>query len=1653
MKKTIKRFFFYVAFLSLLVSCKNTYNNLLPKNEQQLLKLELENVERNTVGNASGINKKYVIIKVPKGTDVTRLIPQAVVSEQATLFPVTLRYMKEAFPEIDAVKIAEKIALSEEIKSIKELFFDLYSANPKFKVPPLIFPINFLSPVHFAVMGGMGNIEIYTVKVLYEDGTEPGTGVLPPGVPAEKNILRFSVENVQIGESLIKEKTVDFTVKADTEVRALIPQVEVSEGAVPIPVNEYYLQKTAEKMGLDYLNVITGLMTAQNQEAYLKALIAPIDISNFSLPLDKPIDFTNPVSFAILGKDKDVKLYRVTCTRDKNAAELTGFSFSKFNNPGLVKDGIISLNKEDKTIRADVFYPVEYSATEGFSLSCSLEFIGDEAKIEYKGTVYDHKDKMPFVPEKRQGQSDLGSAQAKLTIKFGAETAEYDVFINFKEDPDTVRSITDFRFEKFLNAEIKADSMASISNDGHEGTISATVLYTGAERPESLVPSFISGGKVSLNGIEQSPGSTPQDFRKTLSYLCTSKVGNYTRSYKVKITFIKTENAQAVLKSFKFPSHLNPALSKDAEGKIDELTNAVYLTVNYSQGSEPEYLTPEFSSTGIVTVNGITQSSGFSGHNFKYSVYYKVSAPDDPAVNKTYAVHVNFIFSQDSGCELSAFSIRAADNPTLSRDIEAYISSSNKIYALIPKEADITNIIPSFTARGKVSIGGIEQSSGVSPVNFSDTVEYTVTSENGFYTKVYFVTLQTAGDVIYVNPYAQGRNNGSTWQDAFTSLDLALQKIAELPAGNTAELWLTKNVRVQNKNFETASALIVRGGFEGSEAHHSLRNKENKTLFEDLSLSSIQSLRGTFIFDQINFSSHTQDFEPLAGLNLEEEAETVIEFENCLFNGTRISIDDGRVKMLKLKNIELDEESTLNLKYTSSTPRLNVKIEKAAFKGNLLNEGNFAESIEIADSVFKNHTGLKTLKCLAQNIKAENLTLEGSTLQGGPIQISGENIFTLKDSSLPLTSSIRVKNFNEGSIKIENSLLGSLNLEKEGSEIIKLKNFDLKDSYIGTIETGAGIISEKLAVNGRSVFTGKTGKSLTLPACSLTIKDAFFEGNIDTFCLAKDFRQIMETIPLHTEVDNLTASSLSCGYIEMRKKLLIPPFLELDLRNHYNDSHGYDNEPDDFNQDGTQSITNCNLEQFFIMSGHDINIDGIKLRGKREADIRYEMHRYSRSKKIAQFFIVKNEKTENGTLSIKNIDTECGWLRCISNDVIAENISCPSMSEFYGFERASVQNCNFKNLPYIEYRFHDPAYGGPYRVNSAAVYIMAKEVRFKDNTFENSGYFYQAKNRCVRISVCDKLDISGNKGLSLSLMTKNKIRLENQKFINFFLNSDFIHLHDGCLFSIDFSYNHSQRVDKAIKDMNRPDLNYHAFSKRYEKKDFVSSAHLKNCTFKGAVMIDDLRLSSDQSELPDKKIVFEDCEIDNYIYNQQYDTYLLTQKQHQIRTAIDTEIIRLETEAYISFNIHQGFGKLTIKDSTFGSKVFPNSVKEPFIYSKNLEVTNCTFTLARHVQVIHQGQYHYPSVLRMENCTFKFMGYSSFLKEHDSINSPCINLPQNAQNKISITGCKFEADVPSDSQPKIKKMIKGWQPTGYNGNSDSHGNTYKDITKIFEAPF
>ena len=729
MKKLKTLFWAAIAaaiILPTLFSCKNIINDLIPSNEQQLLGLQLKNIERYVCSTNTVISGHSVTVTVPKGTDVTRLLPEAAVSPQATLFPVTLRYLQEAFPSTDVLKLSFTLGSFENTEAINKWFFDFYAKNPHFTIPQPIFPINFLSPVPLAVIGGQGKIELYTVKVLYDDGTDPATGTLPPGVHAEKNILSFSVGEPQLGQSLIGTNTVDFEVKAGTEVRSLNVTASVSPNAILIPLTEPYLVPLLTNLGMDHLSVLSGFITAADKEAYLRALFAPVDISHLSVPLNKPIDFTNPVQFAVLGKDKDVKLYKATCAQTVTEAVLKNFGFSKLKNPALVKDGAVHIDHAAKTVTAELFYPVEYANTgyDAFSLYCDVAYAGDEVKIKYKGRRYEASDKIRFRPENPSGaQYHLGTAEAKIIITFGTEKTEYSLFISFKEDPDTVRSITDFRFTKEKNSELKTLSTAAIINDGHEGTITATVLYTGSTKPESLIPTFITPGTVRVDGAVQTSGSTAQDFRKTLTYVCTSRDGQYTRRYTVKIRFVYAEPSLSVLKTFRFPAGINP-LTKDCEGRIDQTARTVHITACYA-GQKPEKLIPEFSATGEVTVDSLTQTGGSSVQDFEYPVYYKVTATDDPSVYTVYQVIVNFEYSADSGCELTEFKLLMQDNPSLTQDVTASISEhSGTVYALLPRGADVTNLIPRFTARGRVTVDNIEQTSGETAGDFSSVIEY-----------------------------------------------------------------------------------------------------------------------------------------------------------------------------------------------------------------------------------------------------------------------------------------------------------------------------------------------------------------------------------------------------------------------------------------------------------------------------------------------------------------------------------------------------------------------------------------------------------------------------------------------------------------------------------------------------------------------------------------------------------------------------------------------------------------------------------------------------------------------------------------------------------------------------------------------------------------
>ena len=1314
MKKRISLFCAALAaviILPALFSCKNIITDLVPNNEQALLGMQLKNVERYVCSTHTAINGHAVTVTVPKGTDVTRLLPEAVVSPQATLFPVTLRYLQEAFPATDVLKIGSAIGSFENIEAINRWFFEMYAENPNFNIPPLIFPINFLSPVPFAVIGGQGQIELYTIKVLYDDGTDPSTGTLPEGVPAEKNILSFSVgEPPQLGQSLIGTNTVDFEVKAGTEVRALTVQATVSPHAVLIPLTEPYLVPLLRSLGMDPLSVLSGYITAPNKEAYLRALFAPVDISNLTVPLDKPVDFTNPVQFAVLGRDKDVKLYTATCKQTVTGAVLKNFGFSKVKNPGLVKDGTVRIDRAAKTVTAELSYPVEYTGSGAFSLYCDVAYAGDAAAIEYKGTQYNAADNIPFTPENASGaQYHLGTAEAKLIISFGTEQTEYRLFISFIEDPDTVRSITDFRFTKDKNSELKTLSMAAIANDGHEGTITATVLYTGSAKPESLIPTFITPGRVTVNGAAQTSGSSAQDFRRTLTYLCTSRDGQYTRKYTVKIRFVYAEPAQSLLKTFRFPAGVNP-LTQDSEGRIDQTAHTVHITARYA-GERPKKLIPEFSATGEVTVDGLTQSSGFSTQDFEYPVYYKVTDPGDPQTYTIYAVTVHFEYSADSGCELTEFKLLMQDNPSLTQDVTAFISAhSGVIYALLPRGADAANLIPRFTARGRVTADGVEQTSGETAADFSSQVEYKVTSENGLHTKTYRVTLQQVGGIIHVDPKATGRHNGSTWEDAFTSLEAALHKANEMPDGVSAEIWMSKDCALNNKRYELKRTLTLRGGFLGIETEADQRNKDNKTVFRRYTVFfSDEAIGGTLTFDGIEFG-HSDDWgiiKLIYDIKWDTAGENSLVIQNCTvrratdFN-TSIS---SRLASVTIKDSEASNEITLPKCNTVTVQNVNTGSEDLSITCGTATVDNY-----IGDDLFINKGNgiapaqkvvIKNSRCWSM-IYAKDISVSHSDRSGGYFY----NFGTISFSNVTADRNTNLYPAASASIKMKNCDLGDISIKNDSSEVLKLKSVDITTVTIASlyVKNGGKVITERLncSEGWRDKIT-----SLKLPACSVTMKNYTCRDTIDVFCNEKDFKAIMEAVPVHTDIENVTAKTIKCGYITenlrtIKREYSCPPYIFKE-----GEWMKIFLEPVPFASGGFHALKDVKAENLYVSSGDSITLKGSgynsfllegQLKGALSFFLRWnEEKQYNYTYNVSNFssVVLNNETTPNSKIGIDNIYVQGEWFRARTNTLSVGKIQRDwrqtGCLELQGHSSVTVTDCDFRNLvPFYAYYDKQP---------------------------------------------------------------------------------------------------------------------------------------------------------------------------------------------------------------------------------------------------------------------------------------------------------------------------------------------------------------------------
>ena len=688
-----------------------------------------------------------------------------------------------------------------------------------------------------------------------------------------------------------------------------------------------------------------------------------------------------------------------------------------------------------------------------------------------------------------------------------------------------------------------------------------------------------------------------------MTYLCTSRNGQYTRKYTVKIRFVYAEPSQSLLKTFRFPAGVN-SLTKDSEGRIDQTAHTVHITARYA-GERPKKLIPEFSATGEVTVDGLTQSSGFSAQDFEYPVYYKVTDPDDPQTYTIYAVTVHFEYSADSGCELTEFKLLMQDNPSLTQDV-----------------------------------------------------------------------------------------------DAFTNLETALQKANELPDGVTAEIWMSKDCTLNNKRYELKRTLTLRGGFLGIETEADQRNKDNKTVFRrNAVFFSDEAIRGTLTFDGIQFG-HDDDWgtiKPIYDIKWDTAGENVLVIENCTVHwatdfNTSIS---SRLASVTIKDSEASAAIRLPKCNTVTVQNVNIDSEDLSVICDTAAVDNYSGRWLYINSYYGTESPAQ--KVVIKNSRC-NLKISAKDIDVSRSRIYGEyhNFDVISLYRLSGYNNMALSPAASASIKMKNCDFGNISIKNDKSEALKLKNVDITAVTIADLSVSSGkVITERLSCS-KGWYNDDTIGSLKLPACSITMTSYKCTDTIDVSCNAKDFKAIMEAVPVHTDIAEVEAKTLKCGYITdtfrtiKREYSCSPYVLKEGYRNIFN-------EPVPFASAGSHSLKDVKAENLYVSSGNSITLKGgsgyqpFRLEGQLKGSLSF-FCRWSEEKQANIVYnawdfssvVLNNETTPNSKIDIDNIYVQGEWFRAWTNTLSARNILPVWLQlgcvELQGHSSVTAADCNFRDL-------------------------------------------------------------------------------------------------------------------------------------------------------------------------------------------------------------------------------------------------------------------------------------------------------------------------------------------------------------------------------------
>jgi photosystem II stability/assembly factor-like uncharacterized protein len=430
-------------------------------------------------------------------------------------------------------------------------------------------------------------------------------------------------------------------------------------------------------------------------------------------------DFTNPVSYGVFAQDNSSKVYTVivlVAPRVKSAAkEILSFSVSSPNTSCVVSTNAIT---------ATVPYGTDVK-------NMIATFVASDSAKVYVNNI---------LQTSGVTKQDFSKPIVYTVIAEDGTTNNYTVTI-------TVAAKVLSTAKDIISFAIQSPAITCSVN----GTDIKGILPFGTD-VKQLIAVFTSSplSKVTINGKLQVSSTTVNDFTNLVTYTVTAEDGSY-QNYDVTLT-VESKSKAKEITEFSF---VNPAIT----ATIDQ--NTITATVPY--GTDVMKLVANFTVSNLanVSVNGVAQLSGQTSNDFTNTLSYTVTAEDGST--QVYIVKITIAPSTKSNAnEMLSFGF-------VSPAVKAQISGGN-IMLTLPYGSDLTKLMVNFMVSDKatVSVNGIAQVSGTTVNNFSNSLVYVVTAEDGS-TKSYSVFVSLAKNsakaitsYLFTNPTASGVVNGNT---------------------------------------------------------------------------------------------------------------------------------------------------------------------------------------------------------------------------------------------------------------------------------------------------------------------------------------------------------------------------------------------------------------------------------------------------------------------------------------------------------------------------------------------------------------------------------------------------------------------------------------------------------------------------------------------------------------------------------------------------------------------------------------------------------------------------------------------------------------------------------------------------------------------------